>query len=50
MIEKLINVINNQDTVKMLSFLETFSSKQGRNKFGQKLCDAECGEIIQIIK
>ena len=47
-VEIMINLINNQDTVKMPSFIETFSFKQGINKFGWKGYKATYGEMIQI--
>ena len=44
----MINEINNQDTVNSLSFMETFSFKQGIRKFGQKRYESIYGEMLQL--
>ena len=49
-VEIMMYKINNQDTVKRSSFMETFSLKLGINKFCQKGYKSTCGEILQIHK
>ena len=47
-VEIMINEINNQGTVKRLSFMETFSLKQGINKLGHKGYKSICGEMLRL--
>ena len=44
----MINEINNQDTVNMSSFMETFSLKQGMKKFIQKVYESIYGQMLQL--
>ena len=48
MMVKMINEINNQDTLKRSSFMEKFSLKQGINKFGQQVYEAAYGKMLQL--
>ena len=43
-----INKMNNQDVKKRMSFLETYSLKQGIRKFGEKGYNAAFAEMLQL--